>query len=174
MCWFNKTVPQQHELNTFRKIFFLVGTFFPIWLAEKFEIIMVKFHSRVSVDKKKCSQLSYLLAPSFKKKHVRVKGGRKKMLKKVLYDMFAITFFAKSAQRLCQDSNFLIFPMGMKISMNEADRNLGQLSKNQTIVFMIILCFFSWYTGIYCIQVFFVIYWYLLYTSFKRNIHCNK
>ena len=157
MCWYNKTVPQQHELNTFRKIFFLVCTFFPIWLAEKFEIIMVKFHSRVSVDEKKCSQLSYLLAPSFKKKHVRVKGGRKKMLKKVLYDMFAITFFAKSAQRLCQDSNFLIFPMGMKISMNEADRNLGQLSKNQTIVFMIILFFF-------------VIYWYLLYTSFFRDI----
>ena len=43
-------------------------------------------------------------------------------------------------QRLCHNSNFLLFSTAMKILMNETQTE--QLAKNVDIVFMIKVCFF--------------------------------
>lgn len=52
--------------------------------------------------------------------------------KKVSYGMFVsflccylMTFVTKLVQGLCHNSNFLIWPIAMKLLINEADRNSG-------------------------------------------------
>ena len=71
-----------------------------------------------------------------------------------------MTLAAKLAQRYCHDFNFPIFPMAMK--MRQTVLQIGWLTKNESIAFMIIVCFS------------FMIYWYLLYSSFIRTIYCDK